>query len=86
MSGPTPEFVGVVEIGEIGAGEAGVGLDEGLDDLSVDFVADVRFAFEGGHVREAGVFGDGDGRGEIVGVGVFVGDVFDEEHEEDVVF
>ena len=44
------------------------------------------FACEGDHVGEAGAFGDDDGRGEVVGVGVFVGDVFDEEHEEDVVF
>ena len=39
--GAFAEFVGVVEIGEVGAGEAGVGGDEGRDDLGVDFVADV---------------------------------------------
>ncbi len=84
--GAFAEFVGVVEIGEVGAGEAGVGVYEGLDDLGVDFVADVGFAGEGDHVGEGSAFGDDDGRGEVVGVGVFVGDVFDEGHEEDVVF
>ena len=34
---------------------------------------------------EAGSFGDGDGWGEVIGGSVFVGDIFDEEHEEDVV-
>ena len=36
--------------------------------------------------NRAGCFGDDDWRGEIVGVAVLIGDVFDEEHEEDVVF
>ena len=48
------EFVGVVEVGEVATGEAGVGVDEWLDDLGVDLVSDVRFAFEGDHVLEAG--------------------------------
>ena len=35
------EFVRVVEVGEVAAGEAGVGVDQRLDDLGVDLVADV---------------------------------------------
>ena len=48
---------GVVE-GGVGAGDAAVGVDEGLDDLGVDFVADVGFAGEDNPVGE-GAFGDG---------------------------
>lgn len=56
LSGPRPEFVGVVEIGKVDAVEAGVGGDEGRDDLGVDFVADVGLAFEGDHVGDAGAW------------------------------
>ncbi len=48
------EFVRVVEVGKVAAGEAGVGVDERLDDLGVDLVADVALALEGDHVLEAG--------------------------------
>ena len=40
---------------------------------------------EGDHVLEAGALWNRDGRGEVIGVAVFVGDVFDEQHEQDVV-
>ena len=82
---PSPELVGVVEIGEVAAGEAGVGVDQRLDDLRIDLVADVALALECDHVLEAGALGDGDGRGEVVAVAVLVGDVLDEQHEQDVV-
>ncbi len=51
----------------------------------VDLVADVALALEGDHVLEARALGDGDRRGEVVAVAVLVGDVLDEQHEQDVV-
>jgi hypothetical protein len=74
-----------LKVGEVAAGEAGVGVDQRLDDLGVDPVADVGVALERDHVLEAGALRDDDGRGEAIGVPVFVGDVFDEQHEQDVV-
>ena len=71
--------------GKVAAGEAGVGVDQRLDDLRVDLVADVAVALEGDHVLEAGALRNRDRRGEVVGVAVFVGDVLDEQHEQDVV-
>ena len=79
------EFVRVVEIREVAAGEAGVGVDQSLDDLSVDLVADVGLALERDHVLEAGALGNVDWRSEVIGVPVFVGDIFDEQHEQDIV-
>ena len=85
LLGAVAEFVRVVEVGEVAAGEAGVGVDKRLDDLSVDQVADVAVALERDHVLEARALRDLDGRGEVVRVGVFVGDVLDEQHEQHVV-
>ena len=79
------QLVGVVEIGEITARQPGVGVDQILDDLGIDLVADVRPALERRHVPERGAGGDDDGRGEVVAVAVFVADVFDEQHEQHVV-
>ena len=79
------ELVGVVEVGEVAAGEPGVGVDQRLDDLRVDLVADVALALERDHVLEARALRDGDRRGEVVAVAVLVGDVLDEQHEQDVV-
>jgi hypothetical protein len=79
------ELVRVVEVGEVAAGEARVGVDQRLDDLRVDFAADVRFAFEGDHVLEAGALRDGHGWCEVIAVPVLVADVLDEQHEQDVV-
>ena len=78
-------FVGVIEVREVALGQPGVRLDEGLDDVLVDPVADVRLALEGDHFLEARTFGDGHWWGEVIRVTVFVGDVFDEQHEEDVI-
>ncbi len=66
------ELVRVVEVREVAAGEAGVLVDERLDDLRVDLVADVRLALEGDHVREARALGNGDRWGEVIAVAVFV--------------
>jgi hypothetical protein len=85
-SGAIAEFVRVVEIRKITAGQAGIGVDERLDHLFIDLVHDVAVAPEGDHVLEAGPLRNGDGRGEIIRVAVFIGDVFDEQHEQDVVF
>ena len=52
FGGPFAELVRVVEVGEVAACEAGVGIDERLDDLSVDLVADVAVALERDHVLE----------------------------------
>jgi hypothetical protein len=41
-------------------------------------VADIGFALEGDHVREAGAWGNGDGG--VGRAGEFVADVFDEVH------
>ena len=79
------ELVRVVEVGEVAAGEAGVGVDQRLDDLGVDLVADVALALERDHVLEARALRNDDRRGEVVAVAVFVGDVLDEQHEQDVV-
>ena len=79
------EFVRVVEIREVAAGEAGVGVDQSLDDLGVDLVADVGLALEGDHVLEASALGDVDGWGEVFRIAVFVGDIFNEQHEQDIV-
>ena len=79
------ELVGVVEVGEVAARELGVGVDQRLDDVGVDAVADVALAFQGDHVREARPRRDDDRRGEVVAVGVFIADVFDEQHEQYVV-
>jgi hypothetical protein len=79
------ELVRIVEVGEVAARETRVGVDQRLNDLRVDLVADVGLALEGDHVREAGTFGDDDRRGEITTVAVLVADVLDEQHEEDVV-
>lgn len=79
------ELVRVVEVGEVAAGEPRVGVDQRLDDLDVDLVADVALAPEGDHVLEARALRDGDRRGEVAAAPVLVGDVFDEQHEQDIV-
>ncbi len=55
--------------------QAGVGIDEGLNDLDVDFVADVALALEIDHVLAAGALGDCNGESVDVGVRVFVRNV-----------
>ena len=79
------ELVGVVEVGKVAAREPLVGVDQRLDDLRVDPVADVALALEGDHVGEARALRDGDRRGEVGAVAVLVADVLDEQHEQDVV-
>ena len=79
------ELVRVVEVGEVAAGESRVGVNERLDDLGVDLVADVALALERDHVFEARALRDSDGRGEVAAVSVLVGDVLDEQHEQDIV-
>ena len=59
------EFVRVVEVGEVAAGEAGVGVDQRLDDLGVDLVADVAVALERDHVLEARSLRNDDWRREV---------------------
>ena len=46
------ELVRIVEVGEVAARQARVGVDQRLDDLRVDPVADVRLALEGDDVAE----------------------------------
>ncbi len=57
-----------------------IGVDERLDHLHIDLVADVAVDLEGNHFLEARALRNRDRRGEIVGVSVFVGDVLDEQH------
>ena len=75
-----PEFVGVVEVRQVGEL---IGVGQGTDDFLVDPVADVGLAFERRHVPEARSFGDRDGG--VGEVGVFVADVLEEEQDEHVV-
>ena len=82
---PLTELVGVVEVGEVAAGQPGIGVHERRDDLRVDLVADVALAAQIEHVLEARALGDRDRRGEVGAVAVLVGDVLDEQHEQDVV-
>ena len=82
---PFAQFLRIVEVGEVAASQARIGVDERLDDLGVDLVADVALALEGDHVLETGARRNCDGRSEVIGVAVFVGDVFDEQHEQDIV-
>ena len=82
---PFAELVGIVEIREVAVGEPVIGLHELRDDLGVDLVADVALAAQREHVREARALGDRDWRGEVGTVTVLVGDVLDEQHEQDVV-
>ncbi len=56
-----------------------------MDDLSIDFVADVALALEGDHVLEASAFWNRNRRSKVIGVAVLIGDVFDEQHEQDIV-
>ena len=46
------ELIGVVEVGKVAASQALVGVDQRLDDLGVDLVADVAIALEGDHILE----------------------------------
>src|SRR5206468_3859389 len=78
-------FVRVVEIREVAARQTGVRVDERLNELGVDQVADVAVALERYHVLETCALRDDDWWLESVVVSVFVGYVFDEQHEEDVV-
>jgi hypothetical protein len=45
----------------------------------------VALTLEGHHIFETGPRWDGDRRGEVVRIPVFVEDIFDEQHEQDVV-
>ena len=74
------KFARIVEIRHIGQL---VGVGQRPDDLLVDLIADVRLALEGDHVLETGTFGDGYRR--IRDARVLVGDVFDEQQDENVV-
>jgi hypothetical protein len=53
--------------------------------LGVDLFADVAFAFERDHLAEACARRNHDRRLEAVKVGIFVRDVFDEQHEQHIV-
>jgi hypothetical protein len=78
------EFVRVVKVREVATGQARICIDEGLDHLG-DLITNVEVALNGDPVLEAGSLRDRDRRSEIIGFAVFVGDVFDEQHEQDVV-
>ena len=77
------QLVGVVEVGEVGLGELGIGLGERGDDLLVDVIADGGLALEGRHIGEARTLRDGDGG--VFLPGVFVADVFQEQEDEHVI-
>ena len=79
------QLVGVIEVREIAAGQAAVGVNQRLDDLGVDLVADVGLALQRHHVLETGAQRDDHRRGKVVTVAVLVADVLDEQHEQDIV-
>jgi len=82
---PFAWFVRVIEIREVAASQSAVGINQRLNDLRVDLVADVILAFQGDHIFETGPLWN-DNRGlEAIVVGVLVGNVFDEQHKQDVV-
>ena len=56
------QLVRIVEIREIGAGKSRVRVDQRLNDLRVDLVADVGVAGERDHVPEARALGNDDWR------------------------
>ena len=80
-----PKFVRIVEVGKIASCQALICIDERLDDLGVDLVADVAVVLQGDHVLEAGALGNRHRRREVICVPIFVGDVLDEQHEKDIV-
>jgi len=82
---PFAELVWVVEVGEVAAGEASVTGDQGRDDFFIDAIADIALTLESNHVLEATPGWNDDRGGEVVGVAVLVGDVFDEQHEQNIV-
>ena len=82
---PFAELVGVVEIREIAFRQSCIGINQRSDDLRVDLVADVALALESDHVLEARPFRDDNWWSKVVAVAVFVGDVFDEQHKQDIV-
>ena len=79
------ELGGIVEIGKVAAGEAGIRVDKRLNDLGVDLIADVAVASERHHVGEASALRYDDGRLEAAVLRVFIGHIFNEQHEQDVV-
>ena len=52
--------------GKVAASEASVGVDEGLNDVCVDFFADIALALEGDHILEAGTRRNGYRRSEVI--------------------
>ena len=79
------QLVRVVKVREVGACKAGICVDERLNDLGVDLAADVTRSFQGHHVCETGTRWNSDRRLEVVGVAVLVRDIFDKQHEQDIV-
>ena len=79
------EFVGIVKIRKVGAGKPRIVIDEGLDHLDIDLVADVTVALKGDHVLEARPLRNRYRRSKVIGVAVFIGDILDEQHEQDIV-
>ena len=79
------ELVRVIEVREVAACKARIGIDQWLNDLCIDLVANIALALEGDHVLEARSRRNSDWRGKVIRVTVLVGDVLDEQHEQDVV-
>ena len=72
------EFVRIVKIGEVAAGQAGIVVNQRLNDLGVDLVTDIALALKLDHVLEAGPWWYGNRWCKIIGISVFVGDVLNE--------
>ena len=56
-------------------------VNQWLNNLCVDLVANVALTLKRNHVRETGPLGDVDRRCEVIAVAVFVADVFDEQQK-----
>ena len=76
-----PHLAGVVKVRHV---RQLVGIGQRTDNLLVDLIADVGLPLEGNHILETGTFGDGDRR--IGDTGILIGDVFDEQQDQHVVF
>jgi hypothetical protein len=71
--------MGVVEVWKDSRSKLAVRIDQRLNDLGGDLVANVRLASQGHHALEAGTLGNPHRRHEVFAVCVFVADVLHEQ-------
>ena len=79
------KFVGVVEVRKVAAGQARVGINQRLDHLGIDQIADIAVTFERNHILKAGALWNHNGRRKVFGVPIFIGNIFYEQHKQHIV-